>query len=381
METAAKDPVRKGQQDAAAAGGAAREGDASKGGGEGASPTFNELFEDLKRQPSGGVQEEKVSPFGSADALFKECLDSIRRHRLQHDPDVDTRPSPTINKLTMEELDITRKIFQRVDPEREVAPRLEHQNHYIDPYWNPFHKNDDLKEQVAAEFNDYARMVGAAEARRQRIAIRRSLMRQYRMYDPYSAERNRGRPPVDPFPTPHKTDEQFWDPPPVMRRILRNHGRYLTWRDVDVLHHFVSENGFILPRRITHATRRQQRTIFGSIVQARQMAVLPYDWKPTPAEMMPVMDPLQYLADKLTERYMTLRDRRAQAILKVMVQKYPNLNYFKYLKYEAKRAAHDREETAQAQEEAQGDFSRVLSRYKRAHVMEANPYRPDTTKR
>ena len=84
------------------------------------------------------LQEQKVSSGGGPDALFKECLAQIRQRRVDLDPDVTTKPSKVIQALSESELDLTRKVFERIDPAKQVAPNLQHKSHYIDPMWDPF---------------------------------------------------------------------------------------------------------------------------------------------------------------------------------------------------------------------------------------------------
>eukprot|EP00921_Rhytidocystis_pertsovi_P011562 GHVQ01018692.1.p1 GENE.GHVQ01018692.1~~GHVQ01018692.1.p1 ORF type:complete len:304 (+),score=34.99 GHVQ01018692.1:140-1051(+) len=149
------------------------------------------------RPPDIGVASTKVSDRGSTSALFDECIDHLRTAQLQLDPDVDTLPSPVIQKLTSDEISLTKRLFQRIDPNRQVVPSLEaplphtfndalkpgrnrysqqagregsevgnqgsgmggSRSRYIDPYWDPFIKVEDLKQQVVSEFNEYARYV------------------------------------------------------------------------------------------------------------------------------------------------------------------------------------------------------------------------------
>ena len=70
-----------------------------------------------------------------------------------------------ITKLKQDELELTRKIFARVEPTKDAAVESR-ARHDIDPYWSPFHQVKDLKEQVTAEFDEYQKYVGAAEAKR-----------------------------------------------------------------------------------------------------------------------------------------------------------------------------------------------------------------------
>jgi len=312
-------------------------------------------------------KDVKVSPHGTSDALFKECLDRIRQQRFEADPDFDTGGSPVIDKLTADEMEITRKLFQRIDPDREVAPRLEHKDRYIDPYWDPFAKVEEMRDQLATDFNDYVKLLSAAEARKEKLKLRKTLKDKYPYFNPYSkpSQERYKREQQPEFPYPHHNHERFWNPPPDTRTLLKNRGRMITWRDLDVLHHFVADNGYILPRRITMATRRQQRAIFNAISMARRLAIMPYDWKPSASERMPVMDPLQYIAEEMTDRYIERRDRRALAILKVMERRYPSLEFKRLHKFlRAQEQREDAEAVQKAEEEA-GDFSRLLSRYTR----------------
>eukprot|EP00913_Durusdinium_trenchii_P006669 g6267.t1 len=75
-----------------------------------------------------------------------------------------------IKKLKQDEIELTRKIFARVDPRSDAVSNLQGAaaRHNIDPYWSPFHQVEDLKQQVTAEFDEYQRIVGAAEAKRVR---------------------------------------------------------------------------------------------------------------------------------------------------------------------------------------------------------------------
>ncbi|PFH35387.1 putative ribosomal protein S18 [Besnoitia besnoiti] len=340
-------------------------------------PSFAQQFLNDKTLAQDMLQFTKVSEKGTADALFAECLDSIRHRRFELDPDVDNRSSEAVEKLTQEERAIATMIFQRVDPERKIAPRLETRGHYIDPLWDPFKRVEELQQQVAHDLTEFAKLVGAAEARRQRLLVRASLRRQYRMHDPLSEGHRRffGAQRADPFPTPHRVHERFWDPSPEMRVALKNNNVPISWRDLHILHHFVGENGLILPRRTTHASRYQQRCIFKAICMARRMALFPYDWKPTQGELMPVMDPLQYLVDELTSRYKATGDLRADAMLCVMLAKYPKLNYFRYLQYKARSQKAEQEASQQQEEEDRGDFSRLLRKYKRAGTPQDSRYR------
>nr|ALP13658.1 ribosomal protein S18 [Karenia brevis] len=298
--------------------------------------------------PSGSGQSEeavrlmldtKVSQRGTADALFQECIDAIRERRLklEQDPVLQEGDTPAITKLKQDELDLTKKIFQRVDPSRDITSDLTHAGHNIDPYWSPFHKVREVKDQVAAEFDEYARLVTVAEQKRVRIQIKKSLRRAAAVYNPYSKEfrqwhgRKSGQAPPKPFRLPDK----HWEPSPLQVRLARER---ITWRDVDILQHFIADNGYILPRRTTMLPRQKQQALVQAVKTAQNMSLLPYQWKLKDFQAMPLMDPLQWMADRLTDRVMESRDRRSRAMLRVMMERHPELNYRNFLRHEAQRA-------------------------------------------
>mmetsp|Transcript_17849 Transcript_17849/g.39347 ORF Transcript_17849/g.39347 Transcript_17849/m.39347 type:complete len:353 (+) Transcript_17849:51-1109(+) len=317
----------------------------------------------------------KVSERGSADALFRECLDTLRKQRLENNPDVHTRPSPLIEKLTLDEVDVLREAFHRVDRSEKMSPTQQSKGEElagIDPYWNPFHSLSDTQESVIAEFDEYSKMASAAEAKRLRISIRRSLKRVPSLADPFTYDFKRSR-EKDPKqygggsqtpaqPRPHKMNDAFWDRTPLQERILREDR--IRWTDVDILRQMVAENGYILPRRTTMLSKRKQLQLVKAIRNAQQMALIPWDWKPQDFTVMPLMDPLQFLVERLTDRYLDHRDLRSQAMLKVMIRRYPELKYRRFLKGMAQRNKDKAEASRQSTEEAQGDFSRILSRYR-----------------
>lgn len=51
----------------------------------------------------------------------------------------------------------------------------------------------------------------------------------------------------------------------------------IDYKDVAKLHHFVSERGKILPRRVTGCCAKHQRQLTIAIKQARCVALMPYD--------------------------------------------------------------------------------------------------------
>ncbi len=51
---------------------------------------------------------------------------------------------------------------------------------------------------------------------------------------------------------------------------------YIDYKDTALLKHYVTEQGKIIPRRITGASARHQRMLNRAIKLARQIAMLPY---------------------------------------------------------------------------------------------------------
>lgn len=291
--------------------------------------------------PGNAAQDTMVSPEPMSKTprtsaqLFQECLDAIRREKLKEDPDVDTRPSPVIEKLAQDELELTRRIFRRIDPAEKLTSNLEHKGQHIDPYWSPFKEAKDLRIQVAAEFDEYSALVGIAEARRVKHQLKKSLRRNARLYDPYSDESKlRNGLPNELPPQPHRLTDKYWEPTPLKAALAKEK---ITWRDVDIIQHFIAENGYILPRRTTMLTRKKQADLVRAVRTAQRMALIPYDWKSPDYAVMPLMDPLQWMLDRLTASYVEARDLRAQAMIRVMMERYPQLNYKNYLRHESKK--------------------------------------------
>ena len=48
------------------------------------------------------------------------------------------------------------------------------------------------------------------------------------------------------------------------------------YKDVELLKQFVSEHGKIVPRRISHLSAKQQRSLRSAVKNARKLALLPY---------------------------------------------------------------------------------------------------------
>lgn len=283
--------------------------------------------------------DTKVSESGTADALFQEALDAIRQQRcqLEEDPVYQQMETAAVTKLKQDELELTRKVFARVDPGRDLTSDLKYKGHEIDPYWNPFGQVRDLKQQVTAEFDEYARHVSVAEAKRVRIQIKKSLRRSSNVYNPYSPEFKQwhgqeagGQQPPKPFRLP----DRYWEKTPLQERLGRE---TITWRDIDVIQHFIADNGYILPRRTTTLDRKQQAALVKAVRVAQRMSLLPYQWKLKDYQAMPLTDPLQWMADRLTDRALEERDRRSRAMLQVMIERHPALNYKRFLRAEAQR--------------------------------------------
>lgn len=51
---------------------------------------------------------------------------------------------------------------------------------------------------------------------------------------------------------------------------------YIDYKDVNLLRHYVTERGKIIPRRITGTTAKHQRMLTRAVKLARQIALLPY---------------------------------------------------------------------------------------------------------
>jgi len=294
---------------------------------------------DKRPSPVRLMLNTKVSASGSSDALFQETLDAVRQRRteLDLDPIFNQVETSAITKLKQDELELTRKVFARVDPTRDLTSDLKHGEHDIDPYWNPFQQVQSLKDQVTAEFDEYARYVNVAEAKRIRIQIKRSVKRNAQVYNPYSEEfrkwHNR-EPGFDQPPKPFRLPDKHWEPSPLQVKMAKEK---ITWRDVDIIQHYIADNGYILPRRTTMLTRSQQKRLSKAVRGAQMMSLIPYQWRLQDYQAMPLTDPLQWMVDRLTERVVEHRDRRSAAMLQVMIERHPELNFRLFLRHEARR--------------------------------------------
>ena len=248
-----------------------------------------------------------------------------------------------IEKLTQQETDITRTLFERLDenahtPEERVARR----EHNIDPYWDPFRNVEETREKVVAEFDEYAKLVSATEAKVVRTQIRKALLKNRLRYDSYSMDFRRWlkRVPAEKIPVPHKVHEQFWELSGLQKQLGRER---ITWRDPDIIQHYRAANGYILPRRLTKLSKRKQMDLVKAVRVAQQMALIPFDWNTSGSESMPLMDPVQWMTHRLSRQVEKSKDgkvtknevvnRRAAGMVTVVAETKPdvNVNYFRHL--------------------------------------------------
>ena len=59
-------------------------------------------------------------------------------------------------------------------------------------------------------------------------------------------------------------------------RFTQNNVKYIDYKDVKLLQRYVTEQGKIIPKRITGTRSRYQRELAVAIKRARHMALLPY---------------------------------------------------------------------------------------------------------
>lgn len=59
-------------------------------------------------------------------------------------------------------------------------------------------------------------------------------------------------------------------------RFTQNNIKYIDYKDVKLLQKFISEQGKIIPKRITGTSSKYQRQLSLAIKRARHMALLPY---------------------------------------------------------------------------------------------------------
>ncbi|AHI52365.1 30S ribosomal protein S18 [Spiroplasma culicicola] len=58
--------------------------------------------------------------------------------------------------------------------------------------------------------------------------------------------------------------------------FAKNNIEYIDYKDIDLLKKFISNNGQILPRRITGTSPKHQRMLSTAIKRARIMGLLPF---------------------------------------------------------------------------------------------------------
>ena len=235
-----------------------------------------------------------------------------------------------------------RTLFERLDENAlTTEDRLARRAHNIDPYWDPFRKVEETREKLVADFDEYAKLVSAADAKIVRTQIRKALLRNRMRYDSFSLDYRRWlkRQPTDKIPIPHKIHESFWELSGLQKQLSRER---ITWRDPDIIQHFRAANGYILPRRLTKLTRRKQMQLVKAVRIAQQMALIPFDWNSAGSETMPLMDPLQWATYRLSRQVEKdsrgqiykdqIKNVRAAAMMTTLTDKYPsvNTNYFKH---------------------------------------------------
>lgn len=59
-------------------------------------------------------------------------------------------------------------------------------------------------------------------------------------------------------------------------RFTQNHIKYIDYKDVKLIQKYVTEQGKIIPKRITGTSSKYQRELALAIKRARHMALLPY---------------------------------------------------------------------------------------------------------
>ncbi|KAL8274369.1 hypothetical protein Esti_001691 [Eimeria stiedai] len=318
------------------------------------------------------------SRVSSNESLYEESLEALRRRRWELGDPLEA-PSPEIEELSKQEKKIVQSLMERTQQETQVTRQTlkpipsrtiegtefelqeSGSNNGIDAFWNPMARVEGLEAQVAHDFEEFTKLVGAAEARRQRLLLRESLRKAAKLHDPLSAARAEyfGEEEGEAPPTPHRQAERFWNPNATSRSALKNKNLPITWKDLHLLHLFVGSNGLLLPRRLTHASRLQQRFIYKAVNSARRMGLFPYDRKPSDACKLPLMDPLQFLVDELTHRAHTQGDLRAEAMLRVLMERYPKLDYFRFLQLQARWRERGRGEE-EAEPQKKSEFARLF---------------------
>lgn len=81
------------------------------------------------------------------------------------------------------------------------------------------------------------------------------------------------------MPKVSKKSREYSEPTPRKRKldpIVANKIEFIDFKDVNLLRKFITENGKILPRRITGCNAKNQRAITLAIKRARALGVLPF---------------------------------------------------------------------------------------------------------
>ncbi len=60
------------------------------------------------------------------------------------------------------------------------------------------------------------------------------------------------------------------------KRVRRVINEYIDYKDAKLLQKFVTDQGKIIPRRITGLSAKQHRELVRAIKRARQLAIMPY---------------------------------------------------------------------------------------------------------
>lgn len=58
--------------------------------------------------------------------------------------------------------------------------------------------------------------------------------------------------------------------------FTKNNVTEIDYKDIELLKRFISQNGKIIPRRVTGTSAKYQRPLATAIKRAREMALLPY---------------------------------------------------------------------------------------------------------
>ncbi len=58
--------------------------------------------------------------------------------------------------------------------------------------------------------------------------------------------------------------------------FMKNNMKYINYKDVELLKKFISNNGQILPKRVTGTSSKYQKKLATAIKRARQIGLLPF---------------------------------------------------------------------------------------------------------